>query len=205
MKNLASNFVSAILIPMLIPTYLIIIVLFFFPQLTNVVLLTEIIKISFFVFLLTAVAPLLFVFILFKRGNISSLYLKDRKDRILPQIFTLVMYFVVTMIISKIYGYSNIMTIILGTNAIALVIHTIITHYWKISAHTSSAVGLFVIMSVLLFKEPSTTYLVLYTVVCILTIAVFFARIYLKAHTAKQVIFGGLLGFLSGLLFIYFL
>ncbi len=205
MKNLASNFVSAILIPMLVPTYLIIIVLFFFPQLTHVVLLTEIIKISFFVFLLTAVAPLLFVFILFKRGNISSLYLKDRKDRILPQIFTLVMYFIVTMIISKLYGYSNIMTIILGVNTVALVIHTIITHYWKISAHTSSAVGLFVIMSVLLFKEPSTTYLILYTVVSILTIAVFFARIYLKAHTAKQVIFGGLLGFLSGLLFIYFL
>lgn len=205
MKIFLSNFVSALLVPLLIPVYLFGIMLFLFPDLTTITMLNEKIRLMIEVASFTAFLPLLSVFLLYKFKVISSLSLIKREDRLLPQLISVFLFGIFSYLMISTYGFNNTLTLVQFANTLSLIILIFITQHFKISAHTSGAAGLIVITSFLLMKPHSISYSIIYSIFLLLSIGVFFARLILKAHTRKQVIYGGILGVLSSAWLVFFI
>ena len=205
MKIFLSKLVSALLIPLLIPGYLFVIVLFLFPEMANIQVVNEKLFLLTEVIAFTAFFPLLVVVILYKIKWISSLSLIKREDRLIPQLFSLLLYGVFSYLLYSKYGLHHILTLIILTNAFSLLLITLITRFWKISTHTTGAAGFLVISSIIFIKNFSFGFAFLYLAIATLSIGVFFARLHLKAHTLKQVIYGGLFGLISGFWLLFFI
>jgi hypothetical protein len=156
------------------------------------------------VLLFTILLPFVFLFIIFKLKIISTLDLSKREDRIYPQLFSGFCYLLFTVILIYKLGTTNIFSLVMIANTLSLFAITVITTFWKISTHTSGAMGFFTIILILYFKYPSTGFFTPMIVITMLTFAVCFARLYLKAHTFTQVIAGCLLGISIGTGVFYF-
>ena len=127
--------------------------------------------------------------------TIKSLHLPDRKERIYP--FSLVSIFYM-MTVSFFYWKLNIDQVLIVTLALittCLVMLTLITSFWKISAHQTAMGGWVAVVSVLSTKftsEPLFYYLLL---IIFLSGLIGTARLYLNAHRPAEIYGGFLLGF----------
>jgi len=205
MKNKLAHIVSIVFIPLLLPTYLFAIILFNLPELAHISSINDKLILLLSLAIVTILLPVTVVFVLYKFRVISSLFLVNREDRKTPQLISLLLYGIFTIFLFLKYGSGNILSVVMAINTVSLLAIAIITNYWKISTHTSGAMGFSAILLVLLIKYFSVGLLVLFLLAATLTIAVFYARLYLKAHTLKQVLLGGLLGTISGLCLIFFI
>lgn len=199
MKNLLAQTISVLLIPLLIPSYLVGIVLYYVPQDFISYLFFDKILFLLETIIFSAIIPLLSVYFLYKKNIISSLDLIKREDRKYPQLIALLSYIILYLIYTLQIGFTHLLSLLILANIISLFLIFIISAYWKISTHTSGAIGFITILSLLILKKPDFGYFILFFFIAILSISVFFARLYLKAHTIKQVIGGALLGLISTL------
>lgn len=143
------------------------------------------------VFMLTAVSPLIAMVVLKTFGYISSYDMPNRKERIIPLLLTVLLYS-----ISLIYFWRDrqimILLIMIGVT-LSVLITTIVTHFTKISIH---AVGMGGLLSVLATELYWISNIFNASVILILIAGlVCTARLYLKAHTPRQVWWGFALGF----------
>lgn len=206
MRKFAANFLSVILIPLLAPTYLYTLILFCFPQLTNITGLTDKILAIIYIALFTTLLPFIVVFILYKRKVIESLTLHAQKDRTIPQIFSCVIYLGISVFLVNKFGFGNALALSMIAVTISLMCLTAITPMWKISTHACGAWGLFAIVNVLHTQFWSSSFEVLYYIILASTIGVCAARLYLRVHTPMQVLAGSILGLSIGFsLFHFFL
>ena len=146
---------------------------------------------------LTVVAPLLSVLIMYWNKIITSLTMPSREERLYPLGFVCIYY-----IISYYFLHENIdllsripflMPYIFGYT-LTLVIAFIFTFYIKISLHAIAYFG--VVGSLVAYMQvipnPPLTFLFLFI---ILGGIICTARLYLKAHTLKEIIYGMVFGF----------
>ncbi len=146
--------------------------------------------------LLTFVLPVISIILLKLTKNITRLEMNDRRERIWPLIFTTIYYGVTTYWMVFQFRVSNPMiALMVGVLATILII-TIITLFWKISAHSAGAwggVGFFIAM----MQKTVETNLFWPTIVTILLAGLIStARLYLRVHSPRQVFLGGLLGYI---------
>jgi membrane-associated phospholipid phosphatase len=147
--------------------------------------------------ILTLLAPVLSLLIMFWNKMITSLELRDRKERFYP--FILVFFYFVLS-----YGYlasrlpdflqhPALMAYIFGV-ILTLIISFILNFYIKISLH---ALGIFGVCGMLLAYNQSqidSNSAFLFYLLCVGGL-VAGARIYLKAHTLKETLLGMAIGF----------
>ena len=200
-----AKFLSILLIPLLIPVYLSGIVMCYFPQLSNIFSVHVKWIVVLVVFVFTVLLPFTAVFLLYKFKVISSLDLYKRKDRYIPQLFSCFSYGTAMAYFIYRLGWANVFSLALIANTISAIAITIITHFWKISTHSSGAIGLLAILSMICLKYPGRGLVVPYLVVFVLCVGVCFARKILNAHTTGQIIAGGLLGLVIGVGVFWFL
>ncbi|MBE7176020.1 MAG: phosphatase PAP2 family protein [Mucilaginibacter polytrichastri] len=186
-----AHIISIIFIPLFIPVYLFALLLFGFPVLAGNIaqpatLLAEIA-------LITVAIPFVLFFALYKLRIISSFTLNARRDRFIPQLFTLLAYVVMLGLLIR-NGYSIYLRNIMLANVVLTFIVTAITLRWKISAHSSGIAGIMGAMTVLLFKSPPEHYAVWYAFGWCCFFAVSASRLYLRVHSPMQVFAGILLG-----------
>jgi membrane-associated phospholipid phosphatase len=206
MKRFLANFLSVVLIPLLAPTYLYIIILFFFPQTTTVVDITGKLLAILYIALTTTLLPFIVVFILYKRKIISDLTLHKQKDRTIPQIFSCVIYLGISLFLVRLVGFSNPLALSMIAVTVSVIFLTLITPFWKISTHACGAWGMFAILYVLQYRFYESSFEALYYVILASVIGVCIARLYLKVHTPMQVLAGSILGTAIGFsLFHFFL
>ena len=206
MKKFAANFISVVLIPLLAPTYLYAIILFYFPQVTSIISVNDKIMAIVYIALTTTLLPFIVVFILYKRKIISSLTLHEQKDRTIPQIFSVIIYLAISLFLVYEEGYQNALTLSMLAVTLSVIFLTIITPFWKISTHACGAWGLFAIIYVLQYRFYANNFVILYYLILASTIGVCVARLYLKVHTPMQVLAGSVLGTAIGFsLFHFFL
>ena len=205
LKYVLSQLVSIVLIPLLAPTYLFVLILFYFPQLTPFIELNDKLRVVLFIFSATTIIPFIAVFILYKLRVISSVTLDKQEDRTYPQLFSSLNYLLITLYISRKLGIGNALSVAMFAVTLSLFALTIITKYWKISTHTTGAMGMLSILTILMIRFPSEQLLIPYGILCALTVAVFFARLHLKVHTLAQVIIGSILGGIIGSTVVLFL
>jgi len=204
MKRLAANIVSIILIPLIAPSYLYWIILFYFPHLTRITSLNDKLLAIFYIFLATTILPFVVVFILYKRKIITDLTLHRQQDRVIPQIFSCFIYAGICLFLVYTEGATNALSLSLIAVSVSVIGLTLITPFWKISAHACGAWGLFAIAYDLQSRYHQPGFTVLYYIIAFLTISVCAARLYLKVHTPMQVIMGSIMGGVVGFLLFHY-
>ncbi|WMN07079.1 PA-phosphatase [Marivirga arenosa] len=157
------------------------------------------------VFMTTFLIPLMGILLLKFTRNISNLNMEDKKERIFPFLFNAIFYGATTYLFWEKFRFPNLVTAILLSITLSIVILTVITIWWKISAHAiaiAGATGIY--LALLLQSEPSNFY---YAVAaCFLLCGlVGSARLQLAAHDSKQVWYGLLIGFFVNFLTILIL
>jgi len=204
MKKFLANLVSIILIPLIAPSYLFWIILFYFPQLTRIVSVTDKLLAILYIFMATTFLPFLIVFILYKRKVITDLTLHRQQDRVIPQIFSCVIYVGICLFLVFTEGATNALSLSMIAISVSVIGLTLITPFWKISTHACGALGMFAIVADLQSRYHQPGFTVLYYIIMFLTVSVCAARLYLKVHTPMQVLIGGIMGGLIGFVLFHY-
>lgn len=197
LQNLA-RVISAVLHPLLLPT-MAFLLLFYIVPLTSFPI-DPVLKrwLTLFIFLLSFLIPITCILGCYLFGFIDDLFMEDPKDRRIPFIITTVFYAMLSwrfIFFADFWLYLPVLGVVFGGITLSLFLVTIITFFWKISAHS---VGICGVAGVLLglgykFDEPQLLYPLLATI--ILAGALMSARLYLNVHTPLQVLAGCMLGF----------
>lgn len=156
------------------------------------------------VFLSTCALPLSLIPLFMLLGVIKSVYMENRKERILPTVFTGMFYCLGFFFLSRI---SIVPSFILGfmlATIIVISIALLITLFWKISMHMIGIGGLTGALLALSYRFGIDIWM-LFALTLILAGLLGSARLYLNAHSPGQVhagfLLGGLVVFAGSLLF----
>lgn len=190
--KLIARILSTVLHPLLMPLYGMLLVLFysymtFFPW-----------KLKGFMLgitaLFTLVVPMVSIWLLQIMKLIKSVSLNDRADRKLPYLISLVSYFLCGVLFFKINVPYWLLGFI-GGGILSLIIASVITIWWKISAHMTGMAGL---TGCALFLSQGFGMLPfgLLIALILLTGMLGTSRILLGRHTFGQVLAGSANGFL---------
>jgi membrane-associated phospholipid phosphatase len=130
-----------------------------------------------------------------ENGSLQNLEMEDKKDRFVPFLSTTVFYTVVTYMFFKQLQASYAMVVVLGSITFSIALITLITLFWKISAHSVGICGVigFLFAFYLKFAEQQLFYPIL--IIILLAGLLMSARLALNTHTPAQVFVGALLGF----------
>ncbi|WMJ75414.1 hypothetical protein RCC89_19955 [Cytophagaceae bacterium ABcell3] len=191
---------SIALHPLLMPTALFGIIAFQVPDIMNPLSNEGRMSVLFLIFLSTFVMPFLMILAMLvvskKEFSLGNLQMSKAKERFMPFFFTSIFYLVVTY-----YLFSSLNTVILlimaGITA-STFITAVVSYFWKISAHAVGINGVigFLMALTWMYKENALLYPLV--IIILLSGALLSARLYLNAHTPAQVLWGAVLGFVSG-------
>lgn len=137
--------------------------------------------------------PLVVLQLLKQFQYITDLRMPGMKERILP--YTLVMIlFLITYFMIRRLNIPEVVVNIIFSSCIAIGVNIIFLFYWKISSHAMGAGGLLALTFVLFLRWQANNFTLLYLAILIAGM-VCWARLWLEAHTEKQVYAGLVVGF----------
>lgn len=193
----AAKVISVIFHPLLLTTYLVIILTLFFPSMLMIKPEKRMVVIA-LIFTFTFVLPAINILIMRYFGNITSVTLYSRQQRIGPFTFISLLYILVTFLFyyKSLFSpnFNKLMVII----TCMVVISLIITFFYKISIHSLAASGgVGILLPLNKVTEEAT---LLWPTAFIILVAglVMSSRLLLDAHTPREVLYGGMVGFLVG-------
>jgi membrane-associated phospholipid phosphatase len=204
MLRFLANFFSIVFNPLLAPTALFYILLYYFPQLEGIDNAHTKLKAIAFIFAATFLFAFVLIYILYKLKMISRITLDKQEDRYIPQILMSLVYLVIAIGLGMKLGWSNGLTLTMIATTISSTVITGINRFWKISTHASGVSGVYAIATVLHWQYPSPAFLGIYLGIAFITVAVCAARLYLKVHTPMQIVCGFLVGSISGFLLFFY-
>ena len=192
-----AKLISFVFHPLFLATYLSITLMELFP-LALAPLHTEVYS-SFLVliFLVTVVCPVVFILVLKTFGLISTISMIDRRERITPFTLIVLLHLSVTLIFHyqfDIYLSDPLMKFLITIDAIIMA-GVLVTYFYRVSIHTLGiwgAAGMLIALN--RFNETSTLFYAT-VVTVVIAGAVMSSRLYLKAHTPRELYVGSVLGF----------
>ncbi len=188
-----AQILSILLYPMLIPTYAIGLLCYAIQSQTGLLASAYIGVAVLSTLFLTCCVPFSIVLFLVKQGVISDIYLHNPKERRTPYVYSFcACCFWCYFLASTLHVNWCFVAMAMAATVVLLLV-TIITNWWKISAHLSffgALIGGVIGYSWYMSIFPT------YLIVALLVVALLlmYARIILKQHTPAQVICGFLLG-----------
>ena len=198
MKAIA-KIISYIFHPLLIPTYVLLVMIQLNPYYFYTFEAKKAIAIvAYSTFFFPAIALLLMK----KLDFVDSLELPDKQQRIIPMIIAIVC-FVWTFLSVKKTGFPQAYTWFLLGATISLFIAFFINVFHKLSLHiTAMSGGLMAIMMMFFYAQLDANY---YFIAAIIAIgAVASSRLYLNAHTAKEINTGFIVGLIGQIIAVNF-
>lgn len=171
--------------------------LFFFPEEAKI-------RIYIVMAVLTFAAPLLSILIMYWNGMISSLTMEKKNDRYYPFIIS-TFYFILAFAFVR-YQWPEelrhpaLVSFLFGIVVLSI-ISVIMTRFIKISAHALSSFGLvgFILAynqgQIAFFENENFPNLIFIIFLIVLSGLIATGRLYLKAHSLKEIILGMILGF----------
>lgn len=156
------------------------------------------------IFLQTFVLPVFTIYCLHRFGFVDDLRMETLEDRRLPYLVTVMIYtFVATFFTLKLKQLPEVAIIITGI-AFSIAAVTVISLYWKISAHAVGISGALGALIGITIKFGSLQ--LFYPIIGLILIAglLIAARLHLNAHTPNQVIAGSFLGLIVSLSVVLF-
>ena len=184
--------ISLIFLPLLVPTYAMILLMNMDVFLVLPVLWRWIAIIGTLIF--TGVLPALPIILMLKRGDINDLYISKREERTMPYLFTFMAYVFWALFMWRTMQFPLFIVAMGMGSAISVFIIIIINLKWKISAHASGMGGLCgAVFGVSYRTAINPVWLI--GMVLLLSALVALSRLELKAHTPGQVLAGFVVGF----------
>lgn len=156
----------------------------------------------------TFIAPALIIYYFKKMGVITSVYVDDVQERRLPYLACVLIYGIATYLfgwqLQPIGELAPQISVILASVTVSLVLVTMISYFWKISAHATGIGGSIGMLSGLLvrFEEPSLFGPLLTAI--LIGGWLMSARLQLNAHTPSQIVAGVFCGLFVGSGTVYF-
>lgn len=194
MKGAAKIF-SILFHPLLMTTYLFLLVTYFLPVILQPA--RPSIWIIVLIFITTFALPAINFILLKLTGSISDLTLPDRSQRILPFIFVSVIYVFVTVMFYWKFPIPNLLKL-MGIVSVMVVFATIVTFFYKISIHSLSIWGAIGMMLPMNKISEAGSLLIPTLFVILIAGIVMSSRLALNAHTPRQVMVGAVSGFAIG-------
>jgi membrane-associated phospholipid phosphatase len=192
-----AKFISVVFHPLLLTTYLVIVLSYYFPSMLMIRKENRMIIVG-LVFVFTFVLPAVNLVMLRAFGNIQSLTLQSRKERILPFVFISLLYLLVTFLFYfKLPFDANFNKLMMIISAL-VVVSLLVTFYYKISIHSIAMGGGIGILLPLnqVTEQMSLLWPTAFTI--LVTGLVMSSRLVLDAHTPREVMYGGVVGFVVG-------
>lgn len=156
------------------------------------------------IFFITTVAPALVIFTLIRMGKVSNASISDKSQRTIPYCAAILCYIGAGYFMFSMQAPSWLTAFFYGA-AITSTLSLIITKWWKISAHTAGIAGVAAACYWLAFHNLIAAPMLWLTVTFALTGAMAWSRLYLRHHTAAQVLAGATLSFIIEFLALSFL
>jgi len=202
MENRVLKIISLLFHPLFFPVYILLALLFFPWYLASLLPLQEKLMMMGTVVLTTVLVPLLFIYVLYRKKIIRSLYLESRPERIYPLLTVAVCYYI-TYYLLKGYPVSMLFSYyMLGCTFLAI-LSLILTFSLKISLHmvgTGGFLGMLVGLA-LNFSYPLAGAIAGMILVCGL---VGYARLKTNSHKPPEVYAGFLVGAVVMFLLFFF-
>lgn len=143
------------------------------------------------VFVMTAVFPIMSMFMLWRSGAVSELAMPVRKERIVPFLLTLIYFGMAYYLLRRTPNAATTLALFTGI-ILALLADLLITLRWKISVHATGMGGLIgMLLGLLLLHGAGARLLPL---VLLLAGALGTARLLVSDHTPAQIYAGAVLG-----------
>lgn len=143
-----------------------------------------------FLFITTFLIPLLSISMLKFSGSISSFKLQNREERVMPFSFVSIFYGMTTYLFVFKIQVNEIIAILLASTTALVMLLTLITLWYKISIHAAGISGVVGFFLVFALKYPDS--MAFYPLLILLMCAglVMSARLYLNAHSPKEILAG---------------
>jgi hypothetical protein len=204
---LVARIISVLFHPLLLATYLFGLLALVFPVALDPLKEEGQLNFIFLIFCVTFLFPALNVGIFKTFGSIRTLAMKDRQERIIPFSFITILYIVVTYLFysrTRIGIEDNLLKFLIIIDALALA-GTIATYFYKVSMHSLAICGLIGIL--LPLNKISEENALFYPTIVMIALAgvVMSARLQLNVHTPREVMIGGVLGFVTSFVLMFFL
>jgi membrane-associated phospholipid phosphatase len=197
LKNRLAYGLSVLLHPLLVPTYLLLLLCYGLPASLGLppgTVLPLILPLQ--AWLLTFVLPGLLIWLLARRGFISSVDLPDRRQRTVPLLIAAACFAAATVLLTQVPQAGPLLSRLFGAITLSVLLTILITLSWKISAHgvgMGGAIGL-IIWLLLAHRLPPAPGSQLLALMLLAAATVAWARLQLRAHTPAQVAAGLVLG-----------
>jgi hypothetical protein len=195
-----ARIVSFITHPLLMPTYLFALLSWGLPASLEPIKPELHLKFIFFIFIVTFLLPLLNVGVFKAFGTVRTFEMIERKERLIPFAFITAIYVIVTYLFHSQTGMNlndNFLKFMIVIDFLVIVA-TAATFFFKVSVHCISAWG-FIGIVVPLNKISEVNTLFYPMIISILLAGIIMsARLQAGAHTAREVMWGGVLGLATG-------
>ncbi|MBN1199604.1 MAG: hypothetical protein JXA23_09650 [Bacteroidales bacterium] len=192
MNNFMARILSFLFHPLLIPTYLFLILLGFDPSFSVLLPLKMKWLVTGTILGTTVIFPLILILIMLRMKVITSLFLPRREERIFPLITIAIFYYVTFYLIRDLYFPRNFQLFILGATLLA-VITLLVNLFYRISMHMTALgaiTGLFLSMTL----HSGGYSLVLFIGAVLISGLTGSARLKLNAHQPAEIYSGWLMG-----------
>ena len=205
MNSALARYLSVFFHPLLVPTYLFGLILYFLPESLITFPMDKRWVLLSAVFFLTFIIPAVGAYFMVRAGVVEDLHMQERTQRRLPFLFTTLCYASTTYIFGREDLFGDLFYYIMLLITLSVFAAYVISLFWKISAHglgMGGALGILVFLHTLM---PDSVLFFLIVVFLMLTGAVLSARLALNEHTPAQVYAGLLTGFILGAGLVIFL
>ena len=192
METRIAKIISAVLHPLLIPTYSYIILLSLKTYFAMIIPFEARWKIVLLVFIITFMLPAIFTYLLYWRGVIKSLHMETREERTFPYLITAIFFYLAYYMLNKLQIAPVFSYFMIGATFL-LIITLVINLFWKISSHMvamGAVMGAVTGISLLLVINLK----LLIMIIILVSGLVAYSRLKLNAHFPAQVYAGFVLG-----------
>lgn len=203
MNRTLAQVLSVVFHPLLLPTYLFAVILYYMPTAT-ITLPYQIrwIVLS-MIFFTTFIIPGVAAYSMVRLGHLDSMEMDRREQRSMPLLFTGVCYALTSYLLYQESTFDAIFYFVMGIIAASVFLTFIISQFWKISAHSMGMGGGLGLLLVLNWLAPDAMMVGPIALGILLTGAVLSARLSLHAHTPAEVYGGFASGFLLAVVAAY--
>ncbi|MEN9345887.1 MAG: hypothetical protein RLZZ60_1356 [Bacteroidota bacterium] len=180
--------------PLLLMNFGLFSIMFWHPYFVSKFYETQFYTISMFVSINTLILPMLSVYLLKRFGLIDDFAMSNPKQRLLPYS---IMIGIIGLTMFQLYkiDYAGLPMWFMGACAISLMANVLINLKFTISTHGIGTGGLVALYAYISYTEHLLLFKLLLIGFVLVSGIVMWARLYLQAHTEKEVYTGFLLGF----------
>ncbi|HEY8401021.1 MAG TPA: phosphatase PAP2 family protein [Cytophagaceae bacterium] len=202
MEKIAHIF-SFILHPALIPTIVFSLIVVYAPSAVTYLSLEGKKTFIWLIFISTYLFPLFMVllnsFLRHNKLSVEGLYMRKAKDRVLPFLFTGIIYTGITYLLYDTQHLNTVIYAIMACISITVLCLALINIFWKISAHAAGIIGAIVYLIDIQIVFPDNLLFIPTIILIFLAGIVISSRMFLQEHTPMQIVGGVVLGIASGL------